>query len=226
MARDFNPEFADILSESFSRAGIRPLQVTQEHIDEAIRSANYILTAWTNQGINQFQLVEQTITLEAGEPTYDLMEGALDAWHVVYHRDGYDTPIWPFSRSDYHSLPDKDTQGRSNQYLTERGVAGNTVRTITLWPVPDRDTDTLSVWVWCRTNAQTNDISAGAPIAVEFADAFADELGLRLAKKFAPERVSDLRGDALRSFDVAFTAARERVPVRLRMRGYTRGRRF
>jgi hypothetical protein len=227
MARTFNPQFAQLLSEAFSRAQIRPLQVTQEHLDEAISSANFVLTEFTNLGVTQFQLVEQEIELEAGEATYELMEGALDAWHVMYRRDGMtDTPVWPIARSDYHSLPDKDTPGLSNQYFTERGKVGNERRTITLWPVPDRDTDTLSVWVWCRTDSQTNDISTTAPIAVEFIDAYADAIGLRMAKKFNRDAVAGLAKDAARSFDIAFSAARERTPARFRMRGYTRGRRF
>lgn len=227
MARTYNPEFARLLSESFSRAKIRPLQVTQEHLDEAIASANFVLTQFTNLGVTQFQLVEQVIELETGVATYDLMEGALDAWHVMYRRDGMtDTPVWPISRSDYHSLPVKDTPGLANQYFTDRGKTGNVARTITLWPVPDRDTDSLSVWVWCRTDSVENNISATAPIAVEFIDAYADAIALRLAKKFNEDKVAGLTTDAKASFDIAFSAARERTPVRLRMRGYTRGRRF
>lgn len=227
MARTFNPEFAEILSESFSRALIRPMQVTQEHLDEALRSANFVLTQFTNLGVTQFQLVEQVIPLVDGTATYDLMEGALDAWHVMYIRDGMsETPVWPMARSDYHSLPDKESPGLANQYFTERGKTGNVTRTITLWPVPDRSTDSLSVWVWCRANTQTNDINLTAPIGVEFIDAYADAIALRMAKKFNPSVVSGLTVDAKESFGIAFSAARERTPVRLRMRGYTRGRRF
>jgi hypothetical protein len=225
MARTFNPQFAEILSEAFSRIEIRPLQVTQEHIDEALRSANFLLTEMTNRGVTQFQLIEQEITLVAGTATYDLMEGALDVWHAVYTRDGSDTPIWPFSRSDYHSIPDKTAAGRSNQYFTDRGKTGNTRRTITLWPVPDR-ADTLNLWVWARADTQTNDISLTAPIAAEFVDAYADGLGKRLAKKFNRLKVSELSKDFEESFGLAFTTARERTPLRIRMRGYTKGRRF
>lgn len=229
MARDFNPQFAELLSESFSRAEIRPINVTQEHIDEALRSANFLLTEFTNRGVHQFQLVEQEITTVAGTATYDLMAGALDVWHAVYRRDNSDTPIWPFSRSDYHSLPNKDADGRPNQYFSDRGKTGNTTRTVTLWPVPDRSGDTLKLWVWARPDSQT--FGATAPIAVEFEDAFADGLALRLAKKFNRLKVDELtidyrgRDGKSGSFELACTAARERAPARFRMRGYTRGRR-
>lgn len=234
MARTFNPQFAELLSESFSRADIRPVNVTQEHIDEAIRSANFLLTDFSNRGVNQYQLVEQDITTVSGTGTYDLMVGTLDVWHAIYRRDGTDTPLWPFSRSDYHSLPDKDADGRPNQYFSERGKVGNTTRTITLWPVPDRSGDTIKLWVWARPDSVTNDISAEAPIAAEFVDAWADGLALRLAKKFNRALVAGLKLDfdgppgrpQDGSFWKATTAARERAPSRFRMRGYTRGRRF
>lgn len=225
MARDFNPDFAELLSEAFSRIEIRPLQVTQEHIDEAIRSANFLLTDFTNRGVTQYQLVKQQITTESGVAEYDLMDGALDVWHAVYTRDGVDTVIWPFSRSDYHSLPNKDNTGKPTQYVTERGKVGNATRTITVWPVPERDDDTIDLWVWARANGQT-ELSEDAPVAAEFIDAYADGLGLRLAKKFNRMKVKELKLDFEESFDRAFTTARERAPSRFRMRGYTRGRRF
>lgn len=230
MARTFNPQFAELLSEAFSRIEIRPIQVEQEHIDEALRSVNFLLTEFANRGVHQFQLITQDIPTIVGEPTYELMDGALDVWHAVYSRDGSDTPIWPFSRSDYHSVPDKDAEGRPNQYFTDRGKTGNVRRTITLWPVPDR-VDTLKLWVWARADQQTS-LTETAPIAHEFIDAYADGLGLRLAKKFNRLKVRELTADFYGSpgnpgsFDLAVTAARERSPSRFRMRGYTRGRRF
>lgn len=222
MARAFNPQFHELVSEAFARAEIRPNQVTQEHLDELIRSAGFVLTDFTNRGVTQFQLVKQTITLEAGTPTYDLMDGAVDAWHVMVIRDGQYSPVFPFSRSDYHSLPDKDNEGRPIQYFTERGVTGTTSRTITLWPVPDR-ADTLDVWVWCWAEDQTS-LAQDAPISREFIDAYADALALRMAKKFNRMAVAGLEQDALISFGRAFSTNRERAPARMRMRGYVRGR--
>ena len=97
MSRQFNPTFPQLLAESFSRILIRPLQITQEHIVEALRSANLMLIEFQNHGVNQFQLIEQTIDLEEDEATYDLMEGAIDVWSAVHRRDGLDTPVWPMN---------------------------------------------------------------------------------------------------------------------------------
>lgn len=223
MARTYNPEFAQILSEALARAGIRPQQAGQEHIEDALRSANFLLTEFSNRNVNQYQLVEQVIPTVDGTATYALMEGAIDVWHMVYRRDDSDTPVWPISRSDYHSIPKKDPEGRPTVYFSERGVTGNTPRTVTLWPVPDR-VDSIRIWVWCRHDSQTFDTNA--PMAIEFLDAYADGLALRLAKKFDPPRVEGLELDYARSFKAATDTARERAPLRLRMRGYTRGRRF
>lgn len=224
MARTFNPQFADLLSEALERAEIRPITATQEHIEAAVRSANFQLTQFSNTGVTQYQMVEQIIDIVPGQATYELMLGALDIWYAVYRRDGSDTPIWPFSRSDYASLPDKGSEGRSNQYFTERSAVGNTLRTVTLWPVPDTfPNDTLRLWVWARPD-NAGDFSTDAPISAEYIDAFADGLALRLAKKFNRNMVSMLTTDYAASSKIAFSAGRERAPLRLRMRGYTKGR--
>lgn len=232
MARTFNPDFSELLSEAFSRIEILPREIAQEHIEEAIRSANFVLTEFANRGVHQYQLVEQSITVVNGTATYDLMDGALDVWHAVYRKDGSDTPLWPFARSVYHAIPDKTAEGRPNQYFCDRGKIGNTRRTITLWPVPDNSIDTLQLWVWARADAQTA-LSEQTPVAAEFTDAYADGLALRMAKKFNRLKVSDLKKDfygdpalGLKgSLEIATTASRERAPTRLRMRGYSRGRR-
>lgn len=224
MSRQFNPTFPQLLSEAFSRILIRPLQITQEHILEAIRSANLMLIEFQNHGVNQFQLIEQTITLVDGQATYDLMEGAIDAWSVVHRRDDLDTPVWPMARTDYQRIPDKDNEGRPFNYFVERGKTGITERTITLWPVPDRDGDELVLWVWARGEDQTFNINA--PMAFEWFDAYASNLAKRMAEKYAPKLYDQKEKLADRAFDLAYGSDRERAPARFRFRGYTRGRRF
>lgn len=224
MSRQFNPTFPQLLAESFSRIQIRPLQVTQEHIVEALRSANLMLIEFQNHGVNQFQLTEQVITLEAEEPTYELIEGAIDVWSVVHRRDGLDTPVWPMARTDYQRIPDKDNPGRPFNYFVERGKTGISRRTITLWPVPDRDDDELVLWVWARGEDQ--EFNANAPMAFEWFDAYAANMAKRLAEKFAPKLYAQKEALAEKAFDLAFGSDRERTPFRVRFRGYTRGRKF
>lgn len=225
--RTFNPTFAEIMTEAFARIGIRPLTITQEHIDEAIRSANLMLIEFAARGVNQFQLVQTTQALAVADATYDLPAGTIDVWSCIYrHTDGTDTPMWPMSRTDYEYMPDKDNAGRPFHYFVERGAVGNTVRTITLWPVPDAaHAGSVVLWVWRRAEDATG-IPETLSTAWEWFDAYAAKLCARMAEKFAPALTEEKSVLGEQAFMLARGFDRERAPARFRMTGYTRGRRY
>lgn len=219
--RAFDPQFAELLSEAFSRIQIRPLSVTQEHIDEAIRSANLMLVHFAIKGMAQYQMSQQSISLVQGTPTYNLPAGALDIWSAVHRRDNLDTPVWPFSRSDYHHIPSKTQEGRPFNYFADRGVLGAATRSVTLWPTPDRTGDELLCWFLMKSE-DASGLPENISVAYEYFEAYASNLCARLAEKFAPQSFRE----KLQLADMAWKAAqdgnRERAPTRMRMRGYTR----
>lgn len=224
--RTFKPKFAELLSESFGRIGIRGAAVTQDHIEEAIRSANLMFVSFGNRVQHQFQLQEVTQALTQSDPTYDLPVGALDVWSMVVRKDGIDTPVWPMARVDYQRIPDKANEGRPFNFFVERGKVGNALRTFTLWPTPDgTSADSAVMWVLMRPEDATGlpeDISA----AWEWFDAYACDLTARLAEKYRPELYDSKAAMAERAFQIAKGGDRERAPTRFKVRGYTRGRRF
>src|SRR5580693_5077754 len=63
---------AECLFEAYSRCKIRGPSLTQEHMTDGRRSIQLALTAWTNKGVNLFQLVQRVIQLVAGVATYVL----------------------------------------------------------------------------------------------------------------------------------------------------------
>lgn len=222
--RLFVPQFADMLSEAFSRVQIRPANVTSEHIDEAIRSANLMLIEFGNKGVHQYQLVESTIAMVAGTATYNLPAGTIDVWHAILRKDNSDTPVWPMARSDYHSLPNKTTAGRPFNYFSERGMVGSGTRTITLWPVPDA-ADSLRVWVWLFAET-VEKMSETLSVATEWFDAYAANLTARMAEKFAPALFEQKLALAAQAFMLANRVGRERTSVRMHMTGYSHRRRM
>ena len=223
--RTFNPQFSDLMTEAFSRCLIRPQSIVQDHIDEAVRKGNLALITFANRTQMQFQIQAVSLDLEAEEPTYVLPVGALEVWSMVHRRDGVDTPIWPMARTSYQRIPSKEHEGRPFNYFTERGKTGNGQRTVTFWPTPDRDTDTAELWCLMRPEDITG-LPEEIGVAWEWFDALAGEVAWRLAGSFAPELKADLQNDAEKAYTMAKRADRERAPLRLRMRGYTRGRRF
>lgn len=219
----FNPEFATLMTEAYSRLQIRGAQIQQEHIDEALTSANLLLIDFANRGVHQYELTQVDVTLDPSQnvpQTYDLPAGTIDVWHAVIRRDGSDTPIWPMARQSYEDIPNKDETGRPYNYTTNRNVVGAATRTITLWPVPDR-ADTLRLWVWKFAQDQVG-IEQNVGIAKEWFDAYASELTARLGRKYPPVNTSvrELKTEALAAFNAARGTNRERAPLRIRVRGY------
>ena len=226
--RTFNPQFAELLSESYSRIQIRGNSITQDHIDDAVSSANLLFIEMANRVQHQFQMQLVTIDTVQGQAEYDLPAGVIEVFKMVHRRTAdspdTDTPIWPMSRSDYLTIPDKDNEGRPFNYFMERGKVGNAQRTVTLWPVPDRDDDQIVLWGIYRPE-DTSGLPDNIGIAWEWFDCYAAKLSARLAEKYAPEQWPAKSAAGEISFNIAKQADRERAPVRMKMRGYSRGRR-
>lgn len=206
------------MGEALSRIQIRGAQIAEEHITEAVASANYMLAEWIGRGVNQFQLRQVDVVLEAATAAYTLAAGTIDVWSAVFRRDNRDTPVWPISRSDYESIPDKTNSGdRPVHYFVDKST--NT-RSVTLWPVPTR-ADTLRLWTWVRADDQTG-IDENGSITFEWQEAYASEMCARLAEKFRPAAYGEKRALADAKFILAQRGQRERAPTRVRFRGYGR----
>lgn len=223
--RTFDPQFAELLGEAFARINVQPRDITQEHIDQGVRSTNLTFIHFANRVQHQFQMAQLSVATVANQATYDLGAGVLDVFAMVHRRDGLDTPMWPISRSDYLTIPDKTNNGRPLDYVVERGKTGIIQRTVTVWPTPDR-VDALVYWA-VRKPEDVTGLPDNLGVAWEWFDAYSAELAKRMARKFAPSLVAELRVEAEEAFQIAKAADRERAPLRLRMVGYgRRGRRF
>lgn len=224
--RQFTPDFADLLSEAFSRVRVRPETVVEEHIKQAILSANLMLVELAGAGIEEFALTETIITLVDGTSIYNLPAGTVDVWYGIVRKANNDTPIWPISRDDFTSIPNKTTKGRPLNFFVDRSGIGETTRTITFWPVPGTaSADTVRLWVWRRPEAILkigNDIG----VSWEWLDCYAAGLAKRLAVKYAPDLEEKRAQEFGRAIVLAKRLGRNRAPTRIRATGYLRrGRR-
>ena len=216
-------------SEAYSRCGIRRLAITAEHIEDAILSANFMLSDWATLGFKQFELAELSIALTPTVEQYTLPVGVLDIWDARLIRSGVADPMFRISRTDYEIIPKKDNTGKSDRYYVDRSSAGQ--RTVYLWPVPDRNTDVVRYTALRRPEDVTG-MAETAPIPYEWLEAFASGLAYRLSIKYAPDRQAglmalaqgdiELRGGA---FKRAQFADRERAPAVFTVTHKNRGRR-
>lgn len=216
-----NPEVADLLRESFERAGIRPSDIDWTRIESALRSAGHVMQDFSNKGVKAYELALVTQVVTTSTASYALSTAGR-IFTAVLRRDGIDTPLVTISREDYEDIPDKANEGRPSEIFFDAAQYGVTPRSFYLWPVPENSSDIVRMWV-IRRPETINSLSDTAPISFEWQDAFCDALALRLAKKFNPDFVEGLERDFARSFHEARLADRDRAPVRMRMS--TRGRR-
>lgn len=61
---------AECLFEAYSRIGLRGTALEQQHMTDGRRSIQLALLAWSNKGVNLFQLEQKVIQLEEGKATY------------------------------------------------------------------------------------------------------------------------------------------------------------
>ena len=101
-------------------------------------AANLLLVEWSIEVPNLWTVDLQTTNLIAGQATYDVdptTVAILDAYIDIPNGNGTYTGliIYPISRTEYASLPEKAQQGRPTVFWFDRLISP----TITLWNVPD-----------------------------------------------------------------------------------------
>jgi hypothetical protein len=133
----FNLDLTEIVEEAFERVGSELR--TGYDLRTARRSLNLMFADWANRGINMWTFEQGSISLVAGQATYELPEDTVDLLEQVIRTGAgsastqADLTITRISVSTYATIPNKLQQARPIQVWIERL---NTPR-ITVWPVPD-----------------------------------------------------------------------------------------
>jgi hypothetical protein len=60
----------DLIEDAFESNGIMPDMITPQQVRTITRSANFILSNWTNRGLNLFQVKNEVLNLIANQATY------------------------------------------------------------------------------------------------------------------------------------------------------------
>ena len=132
---DFELDVADYIEEAFERCGQEVR--TGYDLKTAKRSLNLLFADWANRGLNRWTIEQTTITLSAGTLEYTLDADTIDILSAVIRTGSginqSDTQISRISRDVYLNIPNKNTQGRPNQWYVDRQI----VPKIRLYPTPD-----------------------------------------------------------------------------------------
>jgi hypothetical protein len=210
----FNPELAELMDEAFERARIDPAHLTARHISSARRSMRFMLADWATKDYHDFRITQESFTVVQGQGVYaagtdfDITDiNLIDILDAVLTRNGVDTPVVMYSRSEYLSIPEKTTEGRPDRMFVDKQRDG---LVFTFWPVPENSTDIITFNA-VRKFEDSDTSSDTADIPYQMYDAFVAELAFRMAEKYSPPELEmALYQKAQAKFRDAQNAVRER----------------
>ena len=216
---NFNPSVGNLALSAYSRIQIRRPALLAEHMFDAYQETNFMMSSWSNMAPNLWTVDLVTQTLTASTATYSVDAKTvmiLDAYITVSSQDRL---IFPISRTEYASYPNKAEEGVPSVFWFDRILSP----TITLWLVPD-DTYTLSYYR-CTQNQDANLQSGETPaVPFRFLDAMVAGLAHRLARIYKPELEQARKQDAAEALALAQIQDTENVAmsVQPQLQGYYR----
>lgn len=184
---------------------------------DAYNECNLLLSSWSNMAPNLWTVDLVTQTLTASMATYNVDAKTvmiLDAYITVSDQDRL---IFPISRTEYASFPNKTDEGVPSVFWFDRILAP----TLTLWLVPDQAY--ILSYFRCTQNQDAN-LQSGETAAVpfRFLDAMIAGLAHRLARIYAPDLEQQRKQDAAEALAIAQTQDVENIPMTIRpqLQGY------
>jgi hypothetical protein len=182
------PDISEIMEDAFERAGLE--MRSGYDAKTARRSLNMLTLEWQNRGLNLFTIASGTQALTAGTATYTMPVDTID---LIEHQlrigtgtSQIDRHLERISVSNYARLSNKNMQSAPTQIYVDRQSASVSV---TLWPVPDSDTQTLAYHRLVGIDGVASGLGTSADIPPRFVPALAAGLAFHIAMK-RPE-VSD-----------------------------------
>lgn len=209
---NFAPSLGEIVLNAFSRIQVRPSEITQAHMFQARMAANDLLSEWSNLTPNLWEVDLQQIALVQGTATYTVAPETvmiLDLC-ITYGLPATDRYIFPMSRTEYASFPNKTQQAFPNQFWYDRLVA----QTVTFFPVPDGNGPYTAKFYRVR-QTQDADLPNGLNVEIpyRFYSAYISGMAWKLSEHYAPQLEDKMFGRYTRALGIATTQDTENVPL-------------
>lgn len=220
----FNLDLSDIIEEAFERAGL----TFQSGYDyrTARRSLDLLMLEWQNRGFNLWTVKDATLTLIAGQRTYDLPAEQIDVIEGLCRiNDGdpskqSDLTMQRISVSQYAHQVDKLSQGRPLQYYVQRSPSN---LTLNFWPVPDGTQEyTFAYYYMERVEDSGKPANNNMDVPARFLPCLVAGLAYYIATK-RPESMNiapQLKAIYEEQWELASDAAREKAALYVTPGGY------
>ena len=212
----FSLSNASIAVSAFSRIQIRRTALLAEHLSDAYVEMNLMQVQFNNLQPNLWKVDLISVPLVGGTATYSVDPNTiqiLDAYISLNGSPQNDRLIFPISRTEYASYPNKTSQGVPSVFWFDRLSSP----AITLWLVPDASSTYTLNYYRCSQIQDSNLQSGQTPDIVlnRWLDAMVAELSYRLARIWKPELEAQRGADAQKAWNVAATQDVENVPLNI-----------
>ncbi len=134
----------------------------------------------------------------------------LNVQEIYFNNTLQDITISPISRSEYIALPIKNQTGTPNSFWFDRQISP----ILYIWPAPLPQYNAI-FYSRVRMLEDIGQLTNLTEIPQRFYEALCAGAALRLAMKYAPDRVEILRSLYNEAFDLAAREDSEQVPVRV-----------
>lgn len=201
---DFSPSSGEIILTAFQRIQVRPPEVLQTHLQQAVMELNLILSRFNGQQPNLWTVTLQALPLIQGQPTYSLPAEIIQITNA-YIRTGsgqstIDRMIFPISQTEYAAISNKNQQATPNQFWFDRLISP----TITFYQVPDGNGPyTCYLYMVRRVQDATVANGVNPEIPNVWLDALVAALAHRLARVYKPELEQIRKMDADEAWQIA-----------------------
>lgn len=203
---------ASLTVAAYSRIQIRRAAILAEHMQDALTEMNLMLSTFDNMQPNLWRVELVSVPLVAGQATYTVDPttiNILDAYLSFPGAPNSDRLIFPISRTEYASFPNKMVQAVPSVFWFDRLNAP----TITLWQVPD---GILPMVLNYYRVVQIEDLTLSPALSVDapkrWFDAMVADLAYRLSRIWAPTMEAQRKQDAADAWKKAATQDVETDP--------------
>ena len=208
------PSTAELGITAFGRCGVRRGEILASHMQDLKNAANLLMVEFSNLQPNLWTVDLTSEVLVASQAAYDvdpnvvmILDMYISTGDAGSENDRY---IYPVSRTEYASYPNKSKEGFPSVYWFDRTISP----TFTLWAVPDDSQTYTARYYACRQTQDTN-ITGGqsAEVPYRFLEAFTSGLSWKLSEIYAPEKEDKLFARYQRAWGIAATQDVENVAM-------------
>lgn len=210
---NFSLTNAEIVASAYALCGIRRPALLAEHLADARVQLNLMLSSWSNQQVNLFNVDLVQVPLVQGTATYSVDPKTIMILDVYLSYSGAPLSnrlMFPISRTEYASYSNPTAQGTPSVFWYDRLISPS----VTLWYVPDQS-NYYTLNYYRVTQNQDANLPGGETPAIPYRwlDAMVAGLAARLAAIYAPDREDKLALKADKAWSIAATQDTENVDM-------------